>query len=476
MILSRAIFTGMVVCFLLPVFAILFVVPQMSWPPWNEFLSMAKVHVLQSLLSAFMSVFLGLVSGYGLFFIASPIRRLLAGLLLLPMFLPVVVGSHYVMQSFIDIGWLPYGFTAVVLMHVILNAPIVAVWWSETLLQNASGWLAVAEVNGASIWLTAKVLCRELWRNIFYMLAFVGVLSFLTFPVALMFGFQSWEVYLYQLILLPEGLGAAVALAMVTIFLLLILYVVLPQGSFAQVMGKSRNYFDFRYWRQRQFLVSVAVFLLLPLIYGFFRSLWDFKRSLPVGTGDLVMNTLAYGWLVGVVLLGWFYLLLWCFPMAGRLKWFAALTLSYSLLGFLLWQWAVQIPGLVFYLLALGFVLLTIPVLLRWKVLPEYLALGRQVEMAQVMSASHRAIVQQVLWPQLRSTLLFLSGLGGFWACGEFALFKYVFSEAKTLPMLLESQVLRYQLQEANTTSLLLLAVSSVVFFSFWGWSFVSRQ
>jgi ABC-type Fe3+ transport system permease subunit len=115
----------------------------------------------------------------------------------------------------------------------------------------------------------------------------------------------------------------------------------------------------------------------------------------------------------------------------------------------------------------IAMVILFLPVLYRLELKTRLQSLDSQVEVAQLMGASHALIFNQIVFPQVFPSILFLSGLGAFWTIGDFAISQIIYGEHVTLALYIQSLVGSYKLELANVLVFLLLFLGFFVFILF---------
>ena len=80
------------------------------------------------------------------------------------------------------------------------------------------------------------------------------------------------------------------------------------------------------------------------------------------------------------------------------------------------------------------------------------------------MGSTRFLTFKKIVFPQVFPSILFLSGLGAFWAIGDFAISKIIYGKSVTLALHIGDLVGAYKLELANLLVFLLLFLGLIVF------------
>lgn len=468
----------LILIFLSPALVLFFYVEDFSNPLRVEVMKVLSQTVMQSGLSAGISLGLGCIGALGLLRISSPrLRKWLEMLVMLPGLVPALFIIASTLSLVTKWGSFPFGLWGVVLIHVVMNVGLVSVGVSRGIESRMGGMMELALVEGASkkniLWVTFRGLRSELLSLGFL----VFVFSFSSFAVPLVVGAQrgeTLEVLIYRAALGQGEMGYALSLSALQILFLLSFSFFLRLPHSIQKAGRpSRALTSLgSSWGLLVLVVGTMVFLSASFIDApegvrqilqqkvLLSRLWDnamgtFLESLSVGV--FVLMTLV---LVATVYPPRYlhrFLMAYAAPstvITGLALYLLIGTSGESVIQALLW-------------LSVGFSLLIIPSLYRMRGFSILHKVACQVEVARVLGADRLQILRRVVLPQVAPGFSFLAAVGAFWASGDFALATIVLGREMTLGMMAQNFMGGYRLEVASAVTLMALGVGAFTYFLF---------
>jgi ABC-type spermidine/putrescine transport system permease subunit II len=102
------------------------------------------------------------------------------------------------------------------------------------------------------------------------------------------------------------------------------------------------------------------------------------------------------------------------------------------------------------FVMALGFVMMSYPALYRLRGASSVQQLQKQMEQATVLGLSRWERFSSISLPQVWSEILFISGVGAFWASGDFALGRMISGQDITLALSAQTLLGGYRFQVAT--------------------------
>ncbi|MCB0378589.1 MAG: ABC transporter permease subunit [Bdellovibrionales bacterium] len=481
LLLRNIIFFIVVLGFFFPLVYLLLFVPQLQWQ-WDSSLPrILQGALIQALYSSFLSLSLALLSGLGLL----SLRERLSGtlqlsiriLIVLPSFLPPI---FVVLLGTRALSFLPTGLWGIVFFHSLMNFGLVAVFIEKILASKASAWALLGRVEGLpKPRLIFQGVLPGLRKELTLLFYYLFMTFFLSFSIPLLVGghyYGGVEVFIYEKIFLLGQWGPALAYSLNLTFLFFILTLLLPKLHLGSIEARpyeaGLSYLAYPWaWA---FALLPPFFLLFGLGVGLPESLLANMEGLSWLS---VQQTLILGLSTALSIFIIFSLLAFIFPSPRKGRWFFALVPpSWVIVGFSLMLLGSNEIYWTLIKCSFGLSLLFVPYLYRLVFHQELNDLRRQVEVARVCGVPWGRIFFYVLWPQLLPTISFLSGIGGFWACGDFALSGMVLGENTHLALLMKNFLMNYRVDQAFVVLIPLVAVSLFVFLIFQGLSLVCRK
>ncbi|MBX3021027.1 MAG: ABC transporter permease subunit [Bdellovibrionales bacterium] len=445
-------------------------VREWNWPPVHEWMPYVVYASFQALLSAGLACVAGFLMFQGL---QSWHRRGWAeAALLFPNIIPPL---FLVMALFAVVTpWaaFPYGLSAVIVAHVILNSGLVAVALDRLLQAKLGGMTETAWLLGVRPWVFwRRVAWPQLRGDLACIFLFVFSLCFTSFSIPLLLSGErsvTLEVAIFDIIRTEGRWDKAVLLAAFQSTALLVLAWLLPRPFWPQRSSRA----SLRLLEQP----SLSVLVLLPaalLVTG-----WGLGvgASLAEGIEPFVRENLpsalllsaALGLSVGVLHLILFLAVAYVLPH-NRLDRFlnGYLAPSPAITGFGLLLLPVNGVIADFIKLVLALTLISFPLLYRWIVHSALASLQNQIVIARSLGASWSAILFKVVWPQAGASCLRACGLAAVWACGDFALSGLLLGENVSVPMLMNDLLGNYRFEQAALLLIPLVLLSLAVYFFF---------
>lgn len=474
---------GLGVILICPVFAILFFAHSWSWPDTAALLSVLQSTLSQSIVSAAISLVLGTIGALGLLsFAGQPRYRWFELACLLPGFLPPLLVILPVFRWGSWVGHYPFGWHGIVLVHSLMCIGLVAVAVARLIQSKLGGMIELAWVEGASRWSLIRQGLLGYLRADFLLLGFYLVtLCFSSFAVPLvMGGAQSLtiEVLIYEKIRQGGAWSEAFVLSIIQLVFLFAFSLVLRRGIVVPPRGRSQV----RFLSSRLGItvpLAITFLVVVGQVAGLVTGLAQLMaaRELLLALPRLIANTMLVGLGAGVVAFLLMNLVAALSPHWGLDRF----LVGYSSPSPVITAFAFLLFGFYGYwgshgAMILGLSLLSLPSLYRLFGRAAILSLGRQVQVARVAGASWSLIFRVIIFPQVRSHFLWLAGLAGFWASGDFALSSIVAESNSTLGLMAKAYMSSYQLELATALSWILLLVSGIIFAVFGGWAHVSHQ
>ncbi len=462
----------------------------------------------QALLSAGLSVGLGLLVAHALFYQDFIGKKLVLKWFSLTMVLPVLVAIFGLLGVFGGAGWLAsglsvlgidfkvniYGLSGILIAHIFFNLPLSAKVFLHSLqsIPNQQRQLAT-QLGVLNFNFIRLVEWRYVRRQILPTLALVFMLCFTSFTIVLTLGgspkYTTLEVAIYQAIIFDFDLGRAAIFALMQFVFCFVLFQISSYFSkhipTAKSIGNSYrlplsvgiNTFH------QLILFVVILFMLLPLLSVFVSSL-DISAWQKSLASKQLYQALAYSLCIA--------------PMAGGLS---VLMSSVLLLGARQFHWVgkdnvashiistgmmiLAVPTLVlavglflllrqfdvttpylFVLVVLCNALMSMPFALRILTQPFYHNMTYYEKLCQSLGVRGFARLRLIEWQNLQRPIKSAFALATALSLGDFTVIALFGNENFTsLPRLLYQQLGNYHSQEAAVTAFILLAFCAVIFY-----------
>lgn len=434
--------------------------------------------VLQALLSSVGSLLLGLFGALGLLSLRPQSRKkkIIELMLMMPGLLPTLFVVVACLNFISMIGPFPFGIWGVVIVHVCINMGLVAVAISRLLESQLGGMIELATIEGASRFQILRVIVRE-FQNDFFSLGFVVfALSFTSFSVPLIVGAhygETVDVFIYRVVMGSGDLKLALILTFIQMIVLAVFSLFIKQTEASRV-DTARNCSAISSPVFLFIVIAAIALLLIGSLSGLGEGLSQLQEMLGHNP-EILQNLLVQIYGTAIECVGVFFICI---------LFFIALILLYPnqwlhrfLLGYV--SPSVVVVGLSFYFLfnlqevskiftllclAIAFSFTIIPTLYRLRVASLFSALSGQVKVAQVLGARPLQISQEILWPQMRRDIFFISGIGAFWASGDFALSSMIAGRELTLGIAAKSLLGGYRLELATLLTWVTLLIGGFIF------------
>ncbi len=448
--------------------------PEFWWALKNSF--------WQALWSALGSIVAGFWLCLGFFRLQEKLnpwlRQVFEVLLILPSLLPPLF-VILITMNFVDP--FPVGLLAVVLIHVLINAGLVALLLKNLVDSKMRPLIEAAYVEGASRFLLLRSLVGMAKRDLMSVFLFVFVLCFSSFSVPMVVGggeSTTLEILIYEKIRISGDWGQALSLSFIQLGLILLISY-LPFEARRKLFGRSEA---LPLFRSRTGALALAFYCCAPLIYFVIQAVigWEQVQRIP-GLWEQAVEVLPFSLMfaISVGLLTAVLLLLSAWNIRDRLVGRlirGVVSPSTALLGFSLlfffsneepWN---QIKWVV------GFSYLIFSTLYRWGWDQELSGLQDQILVAETMGASRGLIFTEIVLPQMLKPLGQVAGVASLWALGDFALGKILMGRSVSLSLLIESLMSSYRLQSALSLTGVLICLGAFCFLFFWGLAYVCRR
>lgn len=476
--MSHRILMALIILFLLSPFFLLF--SQFNFHfhlDLDNFYWAFKNTLIQSIGSGIASVVFGGLGGFGLLWISRVVNPRtffwLEKLILLPNMLP----SLFVIVSCLGfINPFPYGKLGIILIHTIINIGLVSVLFSQIVVKKLSAMGSLSLVEGASRWQFFRVgILGYLTPDIFFLFLFVFAISIVSFNVPLLVGGSSGttlEVLIYENLVITRNWSESIILCVLQMTIVgLVSFLRKPTniGMSEERESQMLELVEWKWGLTFPFLALVLVLVspLLAISNGlrqlhFLEIQWSFLIQ-PI------LNSFLIGLFTGICLF-----CLTSFACFGfELRWWRRFLLFYLppgavLVGFSFFILAKWIEFSVNTQIILGLSLLFFASSFRLSLASSLSHLLPQIEVAQILGAKPVKIFKELIFPQMIKQLVFASGVGSMWSCGDFALSSILSSEDFHLALIIKSLAASYRLDAAQLLMFILYGVALILFLLWW--------
>ena len=450
--MKRGVFLGLFLFLCLP-YIFIFWISEFSLV--NLDLEVIYHTFIQSFLSAFLSVLLGLVGACGL-----------VGLKRLEIFclLPSILPSIFVIIAFLSLD-IPYGLAGIVIAHSAINVGLVSFILANAIKDSCGKEVFLARVYGISkIKIFFKIILSKIKTQIFYTFLTVFAFCISSFSIPLILGggkFQVMELLIYELIRFDNNLSGAALLSLCQIGLILMLIMII-----SRLTPDKNKTVDWEYisCKPLALIPAMITVLLFGSVMFNLTGLTQIKDVLlSFDFIEALVNTISLSALTGFVTM----LVLAMMLFVGDNKF-----LDRAYLSFIAPSTAVIGTSMIIlsYWFDVGFVsialcLLFIGVLYRLGWSEEIKKYKRQKFMAKVYRHSDFSVFKNISWPLSKKVAGRLSGLAAFWAAGDFAICTIL--NEKTLGLMAKNLLSSYRIDGVGLIFLLMALVGAVMYFMF---------
>ena len=423
--------------------------------------------ITQSVLSCFFTIICGLAGALGLLSVKKDKQKnIIEALSLATSFLPPLFMASSVM---LIVRPFPFGLTGIVLLHVITYSGLTALIFKFLFQEKFHKLSEIALIEGANqrqfLWACIKNMPAEF----FMIFLFLFVQFFTSFSIPLLAGHQylTLETLIYDKIKNSAAISDALMISFLeSVFIGLIL-----------IFYNFKNSIDSSHSNKVHLLGSKIgiVIILAPVLIFSAGSIWGASVALVQFSNLNILNedlfiksirSVSLSLAVGLTLFAILSAVSFSYPS----KFFDRFLSSYIPLSTVLIALSLVVFNLnlgifeVDLKFILAIVILSLPVLYRFKLKSKLDSLVNQIEVAELMGGNHFFIFKKIIFPQVRPTLLFLSGLGAFWAIGDFAVSQIIFGSDVTLALYIQGLVGSYRLELANLMTVALLVIGILIF------------
>ncbi len=435
---------------------------------WPAFLNT----FIQSALSAMFAILAGFAAGISLCVISSRVLKKSQSFMdmycLIPSFIPAlffVTAALQILRPF------PFGLVGIIIIHTLMYVGIVALFFKSIIQSKFISITEQAYVEGASQRQLAWALFKSMKFEVSVIFLFVFVQCFTSFSVPLLVGHQTLtlETLIYEKVRTLGEVSDAIFISLIESICVIAILLIYrsPSTEFGQ---KKEGIQVFRsIWPIAFILLPVGLFV-MGALYGSAQGITQLTQF-PGGIASLmplIIKSIAVSVFTGTFLI---LLLLICTYLAGArilhkfLMGYIPLSTVLVALAFGISSATETFPQELKVVLALS--ILFLPVLYRFEFGARIHQLRSQIESATLMGANDFLVFKKILLPQMYPTILFLAGLGAFWAIGDFAISQVIFGKEATLALFIQNLVGAYRVELANLLVILLLLIGSAVFLLF---------
>jgi ABC-type Fe3+ transport system permease subunit len=117
------------------------------------------------------------------------------------------------------------------------------------------------------------------------------------------------------------------------------------------------------------------------------------------------------------------------------------------------------------------FALIFLPTIFRLGTSGKMFELRQQLAVAELLGAGRIMIYRRIVMPQIRGVVVASSAIGAVWSAGDYGVSRMFFTGDATLGLAIQSLASAYRVDLAGALSLVLLAVSGIIYGIFMGLS-----
>lgn len=432
--------------------------------------------LVQSFLSAIVTMTFGLLGAYGLIYLS---RHYSSGLVSAARFLsivPNVFPSLLLILAYLNLA--PRNIAplaSIVVVHSLINVGIVAVALEDLLVSVVARYSAVAEVMGAGKWTFFR---RVVYGNIEKDVRIIGLSIFVicltSFSIPLILGGRgatTLEVLIYEKLRVDQNWGLAASYSFIQSVLVLGLSLMLTQRRVHfQIEGRPKG-MGLSLLSSPLGLVPVllpvsCLFVGLSVGFGDGVQLILSNPAILDGIVGGLIGSIFIGMGVGLASLGLCILILYVFPTgAVRKVLLGHLAPSMVVVGFAMISFSLTGE----FSLIIGLSVLFFPFLYRFY-LDSFLGqLNSQVQLVRTMGGGPLTILTRIVLPQAWSRCCGIAAFASFWAWGDISLSKMVLAKPLTLSLQVAGLMESYRLSVATAEVWVLVCGGLVTFFLFKG-------
>lgn len=471
---------GLIVLLVFPLWWMALKAGLPSLPPFAPLAQALVASLWQSALSTMISLGLGAWGALGLCALRRPSWILTMELLVLvPAWLPTLFVLLGVMSFVTQFAQFPFGLFGVVMIHVWINAGLVAVALSRLMRARLGGQIELAWLEGATRWQFLRSAIGPSLKN---EIAILGLVVFgfclTSLAVPLIAGgpnAQTLDLFAYQQVQFGQGVGTAMGVAWIEVVLLALLVRWLARPALA----RRDSVVNLRFLAMPSALivfVGLGLILVVATLFSLPRGL-EQMSDWPQA-GDVMLEALTGTVLIsagtGILVALALSMIAFLMPHQGFRGWLLALNSPSTLLvGLAFFSLGPALGWFVGFKLMLALTLLFVPVLYRWLIDGALVELREQIFVARTLGASWGLIWRRITLPQLLPELSLTAALAALWAAGDFALSGLIASQDITLAMLVEDLLSSYRLEMASLMMAILLMIAFLISGAFLGAGYV---
>lgn len=463
--------------FLMPFLFLIIQSSDFIWPDNEELLWAIKNSLIQSVLSASLTVLFGFIVSFGL---QRYSNKYFESLFLFPSFVPALFVILFFLEVFEPF---PRNNFAVAILQMYIYTGLVAVSFKRSQQIIWPGLIRQAMVMGMTRWRfvfhTLSAFKSEFISNWSY----VFITALTSFNIPLIIGGNhgtNLEVLIYEKLRIEGDWRQSISISFVQVIIVFLSTVFFVKGK--KISLENTKIFKNNILSQTEkkwigsgfvFGISLIVYFLFVVFLGmailkiFFISpqVWNLVQPAQDFFGKSLFLCLISSGLTAVGLL--FYVALW--PNSILKKFFKSyLPPSSVLLGISAFFWPFGTEGwglewkYVLVTVLLGFPFLT---KLSWE--SELEKLYRQLEVSETMGVSKWSWLVNISWPQVLPKICDLAFLQSVWIAGDFALYKMVVNQDKTVASYMSTLMSSYRIDAAMVCGSFVVVM--ILFnFTFW--------
>lgn len=425
----------------------------------------------QSLISSLMTIILGLVGALGLCALqGSKKLKYFEFLCLIPSFLPALFFVAAILQI---VRPFPFGLSGIVLVHVLTYVGLTALFYQSVFQNKFQKLSELALIEGATRRQFFIAAIKNMPFETLMIFLFLFVQFFTSFSVPLLVGHQSLmvETLIYEKLRTTGALSDAVFISFLeSAFIMALLLLYRAQKGLATL----QSYEKIRLLHYKPALIVVVIPVVLYVLGSLSGAVLGINqllsnRDIFNETFPLILKSVVLSLSTGLALVVSLSLITFTY----RNRFFDKFLLSFIPLSTVL-------IGLSFLLvdLNLGYfeqdlkfiaamLIIFLPVLYRYQLKARLYDLESQIEVASLMGSTRFLTFRKIVLPQVFPTILFLSGLGAFWAIGDFAISQIIYGKDITLALYIQNLLGSYKLELANVLVFILLIIGLLIFTMF---------
>ena len=463
---------------LLPFFVFLIFVREARFPQTADWLSAAARTFLQAALTTGFSVVIGLCGARGLAAFqnrSGKLRALIRTAAFAPLFLPPLLFCLSLVSLTEIFVPFPFGLAALIAVHTLTSVGLASCVFADVLQKEAEELCEWSLIHNISPWRLLYMLSRTvLRRDITITAAFIFVNAWTSLTVPMLIAGSpafSLEFFIYDKLKNPALWPEALSLLLIQIPLVsAVCLCAFAGGKKPPSSSASRKPGLLPLLPSKSLIAAPllpSVLYAAGLIFSFrFSKMQELFHLGPGFLSSAFWSSFLTGTGTGAVV----FLFLCLMSLSVQSGFFRKLALSYLNPG-------AALTGLAFLILSLpfgahfdwilGISWMLFPFIYRFRGESLLEKTEKQAETARLFGAGPWLIFWDIIQPLCRKGFFLCAGLGGFWACGEFAYSLTVSRGEWNLALAVYDLFSSYKIEIALQAAWLLLLTSALVFLLF---------